>query len=123
MQTKPNDRLKKNGSSNGNPKIINSINLKIPDKEVHIMQSDEKAPTSGTCSCHSVCSCVPVSQCNCNNVCTCDAVCSTNTCPCNPFTGCPGHSCSCQPVCTTCSTCSTCTTGCSCIPVTYYYPN
>ena len=55
MQDQPNDRLKKNGQSNGNPKIINSVDIKIPDKEVHIMQPGEKAPDGGgSCSCHSV---------------------------------------------------------------------
>lgn len=139
MIPRPNDRIKKSGTANGDPRILNSVDIKIPDKEIHLMKQDEQAPTGGgTCSCHSVCSCVPVSGCNCNMVCTCDAVCNTNTCACHPFTGCPTHSCNCQPVCSTCTTCSTtcttcsttCTTcsitcleTCTCIPVVYYYPN
>ena len=108
MQEKPNDRLKRKGKSTGDPKILNSADLKIPDKEVHLMLPDETAPSGGgTCSCHSVCTCVPVTSCSCNVVCTCDSVCSTNTCACNPFTGCTAHACNCQPVCSTCSTCST----------------
>lgn len=121
MQNRPNDRLKKNGKSNGDPKILNSIDIKIPDKEVHIMQPEEQPPAGGgTCSCHSVCTCVPVSECSCDSVCSCDAVCSTNTCTCNPYSGCPPHSCPCQPVCACvgdCTTCTTCSTG------TYWYPN
>jgi len=121
MAERPNDRLKKNGNANGKPKILSSVDIKIPDKEVHIMQPGEQAPEGGgTCSCHSVCTCVPVSECSCDSVCTCDAVCSTNTCTCHPFTGCPTHTCSCQPVCSChghCSTCSTCSTG------HYWHPN
>jgi hypothetical protein len=117
----PNDRIRSLGSkSNLEPEIQDTIRLKIPDKEVHIMQASEQAPGGdggGTCSCHSVCTCVPVSSCTCNMVCTCDTVCSTDLCSCNPYYGCSPHTCSCVPVCqcdsdcTTCSTCSTCTTG------------
>lgn len=117
MSQGPNDRLQKNGKSNGNPKILQTADIKIPDKEVHLMHPDEQPPTGGTCSCHSVCTCVPVSSCSCNLVCTCDSVCSTNTCTCHPFTGCPTHSCTCQPVCSCVGYCSTCTTG------HYWYPN
>jgi hypothetical protein len=118
---KPPDDRPKSGSAKSaqTPSVNKSVNLKIPDKEMYIMNVNEKAPTgNGTCSCNSVCTCVPVESCTCNMVCTCDSVCSTNTCACNPFAGCTGHACTCVPV---CSTCTTCTTGCSCIPVTYYY--
>ncbi len=117
MAQKPNDRLKKNGKSDGKPKIINSVDIKIPDKEVYIMQPDEKAPSgNGTCSCHSVCTCVPVKNCNCDMVCTCDAVCSTNNCSCHPFEGCPSHVCSCNPVCS-------CVPTCGCTSTHYWFPN
>ncbi len=128
MLPRPDDRLKKLGAGKGTPKILGLVDIKIPDKEVHLMQPNETPPTGGgTCSCHSVCNCVPVSSCSCNLVCACDAVCSTNTCTCNPFTGCSTHTCTCQPECTTCSCqstgCSCQTTICTCIPVTYHYPN
>jgi len=112
----PDDRPKSDSTKTGQkPSVNKSVNLKIPDKEVYIMNTTEKPPTgSGTCSCNSVCTCVPVQSCTCNMVCTCDSVCSTNLCSCNPFAGCTGHSCTCVPV---CSTCSTCSTG------VYWYPN
>jgi hypothetical protein len=97
---KPNDRFFLNdtikNAGNQNPQILKSAELKIPDKEISIMQKEETA-SSGTCSCNSVCSCVPVETCSCDAVCTCDSVCSANTCTCNPFAGCPEHSCNCQP--------------------------
>lgn len=114
MKNRPNDRLDKRSTGKDNPKILNTLDLKIPDKEVHLMHPDEKAPTgSGTCSCNSVCTCVPVSGCNCNMVCTCDSVCATNLCACNPYSGCTPHTCSCVPVCTCHGHCST----------GYWYPN
>ena len=138
MPQGPNDRLKRNGTVVGAPKISRTVDIKIPDKEVHIMHPEEKPPSGGgTCSCHpvctcvpvtactcdtvSVCTCVPVRTCSCDLVCTCDSVCSTNRCACHPFVGCPAHICSCVPVCSCdghCSTCSTCTTGGH-----YWYPN
>jgi hypothetical protein len=117
MADKPNDRLKPNGSSSisGTPRISRTVEIKIPDKEVHLKSPDEEGAADGTCSCHSVCTCVPVAACNCHAVCVCDSVCSTNACSCHPFedTVCQ-HICTCQPV------CSTCTTGCS---TGYWYPN
>ncbi|MCX6227533.1 MAG: hypothetical protein NTV01_22820 [Bacteroidia bacterium] len=108
----PDDRLKPDGKKSAQSATVNkSVNLKIPDKELHIMNVDEKAPDgSGTCSCNSVCTCVPVDSCSCNMVCTCDSVCSTNLCACNPFDDC-NHTCSCV------ATCSTCCVG------VYWYPN
>jgi hypothetical protein len=118
---RPNDRIIAMGKEMGtDPQINKSVTLKIPDKEVYIMQPGEKPPpggggsTGGTCSCNSVCTCVPVSSCNCNMVCTCDTVCSTNLCACNPYSQCATNVCTCVPVCSCdshCSTCSTCTTG------------
>ena len=121
----PFDRLVKSDTTDiANPQIPKSVDIKIPDKEVHIMQHDEKPPDGGgTCSCHSVCTCVPVNTCSCNMVCTCDTVCATDLCACHPFSGCSIYDCSCVPVCTcdsdctTCTTCSTCTTGGH-----YWYP-
>ena len=124
MANGPNDRIKKTKNTYGNPKILNSLDIKIPDKEMHLMHPDEEAPAGGgTCSCHSVCSCVPVSECDCHMVCTCDAVCNSNDCTCNPFTGCQPHNCNCQPDCACTGTCSCTGTICTCVPVTYYYPN
>jgi hypothetical protein len=99
--TPPDDRLKPDlNTSDQTPVVNKSVNLKIPDKEMHIVNVEEKAATGTyeTCSCNSVCTCVPVASCTCNMVCTCDSVCSTNLCACNPFTGCPTHTCSCAPV-------------------------
>jgi hypothetical protein len=66
----PYDRLVKSDTTDiANPQIPKSVDIKIPDKEVHIMQHDEKPPDGGgTCSCHSVCTCVPVNTCTCNMV-------------------------------------------------------
>ncbi len=125
MGDKPNDRLKKIERAGDSPEILASANIKIPDKEMHLMQPDEESPSvGGTCACNSVCTCVPVSSCQCDEVCTCDSVCSTNSCTCHPYSGCSTHSCTCQPVCTchghcaTCTTCTTCTTGGH-----YWHPN
>jgi hypothetical protein len=89
---KPNDRLVVNdtirNANINNPRILKSAELKIPDKEISVLQNDENKPGSGTCACNSVCSCVPVTSCSCDTVCTCDSVCSANTCTCNPFAGC-----------------------------------
>jgi hypothetical protein len=116
----PNDRIIKKGEiSLDNPEIRDTVRLKIPDKEVHIMQPGEQPPDGGggsdggTCSCHSVCTCVPVSTCTCDMVCTCDTVCSTDLCACHPYSGCQ-HECTCVPVCscdshsTSCSSCGSC---------------
>jgi len=139
---KPNDRLKKNGETNGTPRILAAAEIKIPDKEVHIIQETEKAPSTGTCSCNSVCTCVPVMTCTCDLVCTCDSVCVTNPYPSSHY-GCSPHTCNCEPVCScdeyTCGcvgyTCScvgnicTCQSVCSCVrdcicnTVSYWYPN
>jgi len=114
---KPNDRLKKNGKTGDMPKILASAEIKIPDKEVHIMQPDEKAPEGGgICACHSVCTCVPVATCACDMVCSCDSVCSTNISPCYTVYGCPEHICNCQPVCR-------CYINCLCLIIDYWYPN
>lgn len=128
----PKDRIIKTGEIKlNNPEIGDTIKLKIPDKEVHIMQPGEKPPEGGggtdggTCSCHSVCTCVPVSSCTCNMVCTCDTVCSTDLCACHPYTGCPTHADDC-----TCYSVSACTcvgdTGSSCSSCSscggYWYP-
>lgn len=134
MSQGPNDRLKKRATNNGRPKIGNTVEIKIPDKEIYLMRPDEKPPEGGgTCSCHSVCACVPVSTCTCDLVCTCDSVCSTNTCACNPFDSnlCPVHDCTCQPVCSCeghggcpgygCPAVCTCHPVCTCNP--YIYPN
>ena len=118
MAKGPNDRIKSAGKKSGTPKIFQAINIKIPDKEVHLMQPSESAPEGGgTCSCHSVCSCVPVSDCNCDMVCTCDAVCNSNNCTCNKYYGCTGHMCACQPECSHGGGCST--VICTCVPVIY----
>ncbi len=120
MGDKPDDRLKKTGRAGDSPEILASADIKIPDKEIHLMQPDEDALYKGTCSCHSVCTCVPVTSCQCDEVCSCDSVCATNTCTCHPYSGCASHDCTCQPVCTChghCSTCSTCSTG------HYWHPN
>jgi hypothetical protein len=118
---RPHDRIVASGKKTGtHPQITNSVNLKIPDKEVYVMQPGEQPPpggggsTGGPCACNSVCTCVPVSSCNCNMVCTCDTVCSTNLCACNPYSQCATNVCNCVPVCSCvsyCSTCSTCSTG------------
>lgn len=117
MSDRPNDRITKNGTSGSQPKILSTVDIKIPDKEVHLMNQDEQAPSGGTCSCHSVCTCMQVNNCMCDTVCTCDAVCSTNTCSCHPFTGCSQHVCTCVPVCSCHGHCSTCSTG------HYWHPN
>ena len=55
MKKKPNDRLIKTGNTKDHPIILASADIKIPDKEVHLMNPDEKPPEGdGTCSCHSV---------------------------------------------------------------------
>ncbi len=122
----PFDRLVKSDTTDiANPQIPKSVDIKIPDKEVHIMQHDEKPPDGGgTCSCHSVCTCVPVNTCSCNMVCTCDTVCATDLCACHPFSGCSIYDCSCVPVCTCDSHCTTC----SCVGYCstgghYWYPS
>ncbi|QTA82825.1 Uncharacterized protein dnl_52100 [Desulfonema limicola] len=112
---KPKDRIKRTGTSQQEPKILASAEIKIPDKEIQIMSPDEAAPGEGTCSCHSVCSCVPVSSCSCHMVCTCDSVCSTNACSCNPVSGCDTYTCTCQPVCSC--------VGHSCCVGVYFYPS
>ncbi len=118
MSDKPNDRIQKGSPAGDQPKILSTVELKIPDKEMHLMNPDEKAPGGGTCSCYPVCSCVPVTSCTCDTVCTCDAVCSTDTCSCHPFSGCSQHVCTCVPVCTCHGVCSTC-----CVGAGYWYPN
>ena len=128
---KPNDRLKILSNTQEDPLLSDSLDIKIPDKEMHIMHSDEgpvnegcETETVGSCSCHSVCTCVPVSSCSCDMVCTCDQVCATDNCSCHPFSGCPTHTCSCNPVCTCDNVCTCqdyCTT-CACLTIHYWYP-
>lgn len=115
----PDDRPKKRGKRNGAPKIERTANLRVPDKEMHIMRPDEGPPEGGgTCACHSVCTCVPVTSCPCDVVCACDTVCATNTCACDAF-----HNplCACDPQCTCEGVCSG-HSICTCVPVTYSFP-
>lgn len=114
MSNGPDDRIKKTNAEQSKPEIKKAVEIKVPGREVHIMQPDETNPgDKGTCSCHSVCTCVPVTECSCHVVCTCDSVCATNTCTCHPHSG--GGTCGCQPVCT----CH----GHSCCVGVYWYPN
>lgn len=117
MPEQPNDRIplasSASGPSGAAPQVGPSTRFQVPDKEVHLMTSNEQpAQEGGSCSCNAVCTCVPVSSCSCDAVCTCDSVCT-----CQSVCQCHGV-CSCQGTCACDGNCS-----CNSQGSHYWYPN